>query len=272
MGSFSDRKFYRDTPLNRITASSALGNGATDEEIRQAELRVGTISFSTGNDALTIVAPATDFGAAGSISVGDVISYIDPSTSQPALVGVVDTVTVASGVITAIDLRANAANTATGVQWTVGGVFINSNESFWISIATNLVQSGSQVQIPNLESLRTPISQGNSGNPNNPVYIALTQFSDNGNVNTDSVGGGTNITGLLLPGTVFRLVPNNANRWFNTNNDFPVRCWMAFNPFGPTGQNLVDGTLYNLSCVQVLPSVDLPTQYPFSPNGNFGWL
>lgn len=271
MGSFSDRKFYRDTPLNRITASSALGNGATDEEIRQAELRAGTISFSTGDDALTIVAPATNFGAAGSISVGDVISYIDPSTSQPALVGVVGTVTVASGVITAIDLRANAANTATGVQWTVGGVFINSNESFWISIATNLVSSGSQVQVPNLEHLRTPITSGNSGNPNNPVYIALTQFSDTGNVDTGTTVG-QNITGLLLPGTVFSLVPNNATRWFATTQNFPVRCWMAFNPFGNTGQNLSEGTLYNLSCVQVLPSVDLPTQYPFSPNGNFGWL
>jgi hypothetical protein len=47
---------------------------------------------------------------------------------------------------------------------------------------------------------------------------------------------------------------------------------MIFNPFGNNGQNLAEGTLYNLSCVQVLPSADLPTQYQFSPNGNFGWL
>jgi hypothetical protein len=268
MGNFSDRKFYRDTPLNRITAASFNGLGATDEEIRQAELRVGTISFSTSNDALTIVAPTPDFGAEGSISEGDIISYINPITSQPALVGVVDNLTVNAGRITGVDLRANAANTYTGAAWTVGGVFINSNETFWVTIATNLILTGSQVQIPNLTGLMLT-----GGINNNPIYVAFTQFSDNGNVNTASTNAGTNITGILVPGTVMRPVTGSGgSAWFNTTADFPVRVWFSFNPFGFTNQNLLEGTLYNLSCVQVLPSVDFPAQYPISPGGKYGWL
>lgn len=270
MGNFSDRKFYRDTPLNRVTAASFNGLGATDEEIRQAELRVGTISFSNSNDALTIDSPTADFGAAGTINQGDVISYINPATSQPSLVGVVNTVNVASGRIIGIDLRANAANSQANANWTVGGVFINSNETFWVSIATNLVQSGSQVQIPNLTGLML-----SGGIDNNPIYVAFTQFSSNGNVNTSNInaGSGTNITGILVPGTVMRPVSGSGgSQWFNTNNDFPVRVWFSFNPFGNSGQNLLDGTLYNLSCVQVLPSVDLPAPYPISPGGKYGWL
>jgi len=270
VSNFSERKFFRFTPVN-VAATVGRGAGATEDEIRQIQLRSGTITLNS-TTTVALGSGTSNFGAVGTIVVGDIISYIDPVSSLYKLAGVVTSTTDNGTNITGITLAANATTSVSNAQWAIGGTYINPGESFLIRVQANLVNSGNSVQIPDLSTLRLPVSATATGNANNTAYLSLVYFSSKGNVNTNNTDIGTNVTAIMLPYSAFPLSTGSISQWFNNSSQFPLYVWFSFNPFGDTGDRLPEGTLFNLSVQESLPEVTMSARYNFVTNGTKGWL
>lgn len=240
--------YARVTPNNTVLAKSSTGGTVesdVEEVIAPPFLASGKITTQVGSS--TVIGTGTDFRI--QFETGQFLYYFD-SIGNATLLGEIENIVTDTQMVLKDDaISAVTLKNAGGSKNKLSG---GENIYIRVPVVPRSFAQGSLVVtsafIPNMYEWRinnfTSVSS-----LNNPNSSSLTRYSNPGDpssIDTTSTATQKNVPFTIELMTPFAPNRNNPNAIINYG-DIPLYVWYLLNPYGSSGENLIQKTMYNLS-------------------------
>lgn len=240
--------YARVTPNNTLLAKSYTG-GTVESEIEEviAPPFLASGKITTQANSPTVIGTGTDFRL--QFEPGQFLYYFD-SIGNPTLLGEIENIVTDTQMVLKDDaISAVTLRNAGGSKNKISG---SENIYLRVPVFPRSYAQGTLIVtsaiIPNMYEWRinnfTSVSSFN--NPNSSSLARYSNPGDPSSIDTTSTSTQKNVPFTIELMTLFALNRLNPNAIINYG-DIPVYLWYLLNPFGASGENLIQKTMYNLS-------------------------